>query len=72
MDIDGMTGAVHYKRKYDLLLREFKELQEVAQAVCDETTRIHDTEPWPIKYRAAYGAIAKLTALLAKQYGLRG
>lgn len=66
-----MTGAVHYKRKYDLLLREFTELQTAAQKVCDETHRIHDGSPWPLKYRAPYGAIAELSTLLAKQYGCK-
>jgi hypothetical protein len=49
----------------------FAELQAAAQRVVDETDRIHDSEPWPVKYRAPYGAIVELRQLLAKQYGLR-
>lgn len=59
-------------RRYMLLLTAFSELQAAAQKVADETDRIHDNEPWPVKYRAPYGAIVELRQLLAKQYGLRG
>lgn len=59
------------QKRYDRLLKAFGELQAAAQKVVDETDRIHDNEPWPVKYRAPYGAIAELRQLLAKQYGLR-
>lgn|SRR3990167_2982296 len=59
-------------RRYTLLLTAFAELQSAAQKVVDETDRIHNSDPWPIKYRAPYGAIVALRQLLAKQYRLRG
>jgi hypothetical protein len=59
------------ERRYDRLLQAFTELQAAAQKVVDETDRIHDSDPWPVKYRAPYGAIVELRQLLAKQYGLR-
>lgn len=59
-------------RRYARLMSAFAELQAAAQKVVDETDRIHDSEPWPTKYRAPYGAIVELRQLLAKQYGLRG
>lgn len=58
-------------RRYAKLMSAFAELQAAAQKVVDETDRIHDSEPWPVKYRAPYGAIVELRQLLAKQYGLR-
>ncbi len=42
-------------------------LQTAALKVVNETDRIHDNEPWPTKYRAPYGAIVELRALLTKQ-----
>ena len=59
-------------KRYARLMSAFAELQAAAQKVVDETDRIHDSEPWPTKYRAPYGAIVELRQLLAKQYGLRG
>lgn len=59
-------------KRYTRLMSAFAELQAAAQKVVDETDRIHDSEPWPVKYRAPYGAIVELRQLLAKQYGLRG
>lgn len=59
-------------KRYARLMSAFAELQSAAQKVVDETDRIHDSEPWPVKYRAPYGAIVELRQLLAKQYGLRG
>lgn len=59
------------QRRYERLLRAFGELQVAAQKVVDETDRINGGDPWPIKYRAPYGAITELRLLLAKQYGLR-
>ncbi len=47
------------------------ELQTAALKVVEETDRIHDNEPWPTKYRAPYGAIVELRALLTKQLGAR-
>lgn len=59
------------KKRYDHLTRAFAELAAAAQKVVDETDRIHDGDPWPLKYRAPYGAIAELRTLLGKQRGLR-
>lgn len=36
-----------------------------AAEVVTEQKRIHDESPWPQKYRAAFGAIAKLSTALA-------
>lgn len=47
------------------------ELEKAAQKVIDETDRLLNDEPWPVKYRAPYGAILELRQLLAKRYGLR-
>lgn len=52
-------------------MRDLTELQAVALKVVEETDRIYDNNPWPSKYRAPYGAIVKLRALLAKQLGAR-
>jgi len=57
--------------RYKKLLEAFSELQAAAQKVVDETDRIHDSSPFPAKYRAPYGAIVELRKLLAKQYGAR-
>lgn len=59
------------QKRYDRLLKSFGELQAAAQKVVDETDLIHNSGPWPIKYRAPYGAIVELRQLLAKQRGLR-
>ena len=66
-----MIGMADPQKRYDRLLKAFGELQAAAQKVIDETDRIHDNEPWPVKYRAPYGAIVELRKLLARQYGLR-
>lgn len=42
-------------------------LQNVARKANAAIARIHDNEPWPTKYRAPYGAIVELRALLTKQ-----
>lgn len=44
--------------------RAYNRLAKAAQAVIDETKAIHDNEPWPIRYRAPYDAITKLTEAL--------
>lgn len=49
-----------------LMHRRFRKLEKAAQAVVSETARIHDNEPWPIKYRAPYEAITKLSETLAE------
>jgi hypothetical protein len=59
------------KKRYDRLLVAFSELQTAAQKVVDEANHIHDTEPYPLKYRAPYGALAELMTLLGKQRGLK-
>lgn len=67
-----MLQAQHkQERRYQRLLASFGELQAAAQRVVDETDRIHDNDPWPIKYRAPYAAITELRSLLGKQRGLR-
>jgi hypothetical protein len=52
-------------KRYQRLLAAFSKLQAAAQHVVNETDRIHDNEPWPIKYRAPYGAIVELRKVLA-------
>ncbi len=52
--------------RYQWLLAAFTELRAAAQHVVDETDRIHDGDPWPIKYRAPYGAITALRRVLDK------
>jgi len=64
------TEAMSVEHKYKMLLHQHSELQAAAQKVCDETDRILD-DVFPLKYRAPYGALAELRALLYKQYGLR-
>lgn len=59
-----------YRKRYQRLLKAFGELQAAAQKVIEETDRIHDNEPWPVKYRAPYGAIVELRELILKQHGL--
>ncbi len=59
------------QKRYERLLKAFGELQAAGQKVVDETDRIHDSKPWPVKYHAPYGAITELRKLLARQYGLR-
>lgn len=79
---DGMTLKEHLeqlghptpaalRKRYTRLMAAFTELQTAAQFVVSETDRIHDNDPWPIKYRAPYDAITKLRLLLASQYGVR-
>lgn len=60
-------AATELERRADA----FTALQTAALKVVEETDRIHDNEPWPAKYRAPYGAITELRALLAKQLGAR-
>jgi len=45
--------------------RAYNALAKAAQAVIDETKAIHDNEPWPLRYRAPYDAITKLSLALA-------
>lgn len=47
-----------------LLHRRFRKLEKAAAAVVAETDRIHDNEPWPVKYQAPYAAITALRATL--------
>jgi hypothetical protein len=44
--------------------RAYNALAKAAQAVVDEAKSIHDNDPWPIRYRAPYEAITKLSAVL--------
>lgn len=67
----GHPSPAALKKRYERLMRAFTELQTAAQFVVSETDRIHDNDPWPIKYRAPYDAITKLRLLLASQYGVR-
>jgi excisionase family DNA binding protein len=39
-------------------------LAGAAMAVVHDSYRIHDTEPWPLKYRAPFGPIANLAQIL--------
>ncbi len=45
--------------------RAYNALAKAAQAVIDETDKIHDSDDAPIRYRAPYGAITKLREALA-------
>lgn len=54
-----------------VLKRFHAELQAAAIKVVEEADRIHDTDPWPIKYRAPYDAITKLRLVLSRQMGIR-
>jgi hypothetical protein len=60
-----------FDKRYKRLLTAFAELQAAAQKVVDETDRTYDSDPWPIKYRAPYGAITALRRLLLKNYGIK-
>lgn len=57
--------------RYAAAMTALAELQSAAWKVVEETDRIHDGSPWPAKYRAPYGAITELRALLAKNFGAR-
>lgn len=47
--------------------RKYRKLQKAAQAVVDAMAEIHDKDPYPIKYRAPFGAIAALSKVLDDQ-----
>lgn len=49
-----------------LMRRKFRKLEKAARRVIEEADRIHDNEPWPLKYRAPYEAITALRELLAE------
>jgi hypothetical protein len=49
------------------LYRRLRKVERAAQAVVDETQKIHDGSPWPLKYRAPYGAITELIKVLSEQ-----
>lgn len=49
------------------LYRRLRVIERAAQAVLDEADKIHDSDPYPIKYRAPYGALAKLREVLSAQ-----
>lgn len=46
------------------LRRRFRQLEKSSRKVIEEADRIHDGEPWPLKYRAPYQAITELRELL--------
>ena len=68
---DPIGRPIDWRKRYDRMQSAFNELQVAANKVVAETDRIHDSEPWPQKYRAPYGAITELRTLLAKQRGLK-
>jgi hypothetical protein len=45
-------------------MRWLRAVAEAAQETLDEAWEIHETRPWPLKYQAPYGALAKLGLLL--------
>ena len=47
--------------------RKYRRLEKAARNVVNQTDQIHDSEPWPQKYRAPYEAITLLRAALAAQ-----
>lgn len=49
-----------------LLHRRFRKLEKAARLVVSETDRIHDNEPWPVKYQAPYAAITVLRETIAE------
>lgn len=67
LDKPHKSSAVRYAAATHALA----ELQAAAMKVIEETDRIHDEGDYPTKYRAPYGAITELRALLAKQLGAR-
>lgn len=58
-------------KRYDRLLASMSELQQLAQAVCDETDNNLDTKKSPHKFGAPYGALANLRICLNSHRGLR-
>lgn len=44
--------------------RRYRKLRKAAQAVIDQMAAIHDNDPYPLKYRAPFGAIAGLSKVL--------
>jgi len=46
------------------LRRRFRQLEKASRKVIEEADRIHDNEPWPLKYRAPYEAITEMRELL--------
>lgn len=71
MATDPIGRPIDWRKRYERTQAAFAELQTAADKVVTETDRIHDSEPWPVKYRAPYGAIVELRQLLAKQRGLK-
>jgi len=49
-----------------LLHRRFRKLEKAARAVVAEADRIHDNQPWPLKYQAPYAAITALREILTE------
>src|SRR5690606_1198983 len=47
------------------LYRRLRAVERAAQAVVEETDKIHDNDPAPVKFRAPYGAITELRRVLA-------
>jgi hypothetical protein len=52
---DDVHRAHYYKRA-----TKAEAVIEAARKVCEDQAAIHDKSAWPQKYRAAFGAIAKL------------
>jgi hypothetical protein len=50
-----------------LQYRKYCKLAKAAAKVVEEADRIHDNEPWPVKYRAPWEAITGLRNVLATQ-----
>lgn len=57
-----------WQEAWMLVTRKYRKLVSAARRVVRETDRIHDNEPWPIKYRAPYEAITKLREALPETY----
>lgn len=55
--------------RFDRQVAKYAELRSEAQNLVDESYRIHSTRPWPLKYMAPHGAIARLGGLLLRLNG---
>lgn len=59
-----MTGPISDKERIRSLESQLAFLAGAATALVLESYRIHDTEPWPLKYRAPFRTIANLARIL--------
>ncbi len=55
-------------KEYQLLLRQHKKLVKAARQCVEEVDANLANDDWPVKYRAPFGALAKLRAALPETY----